>query len=102
MTTTVKASVKLVAWLVTMTAMATVIGAVGPEIRDRVPPSTAAKKPTAIALYMPAAGPRPAATPKASATGSATTAAVTPPKTSPRRVCKSRVIEAAMVPAMPR
>ena len=102
MTTTVKASLKLVAWLVTMTAMATVIGAVGPEIWDRVPPNTAAKKPTAIALYMPAAGPRPDATPKASATGSATTAAVTPPKTSPRRVCKSRVIEAAMVPAMPR
>ena len=44
MTTTVRASDKLVPWLVTMTAMATVIGAVGPEIWDRVPPNTAAKK----------------------------------------------------------
>ena len=89
MTTTVRASVRFVAWVVTMTAMATVIGAVGPEICDRVPPNTAAKKPTAMALYMPAAAPRPEATPKASATGSATTAAVTPPKTSPRSVCRS-------------
>ena len=85
----VRASDKLVAWLVTITAMATVIGAVGPEFWDRVPPNTAAKKPIAIALYRPAAGPRPDATPKASATGSATTAAVTPPKMSPRSVCRS-------------
>ena len=48
-TTTVKASARLDAWLVTMTAMATVMGAVGPEICARVPPNTDAKKPTAIA-----------------------------------------------------
>ena len=72
-----------------MTAIATVIGAVGPEIWDRVPPKIAAKKPIAIAPYRPAAAPRPEATPKAIATGSATTAAVTPPKISPRSVCKS-------------
>ena len=32
-----------------MTAMATVIGAVGPEICDRVPANIEAKKPVAIA-----------------------------------------------------
>ena len=32
-----------------ITAMATVIDGVGPEICDRVPPKTEAKKPTAIA-----------------------------------------------------
>ena len=37
------------AWLVTMTAIATVMGPVGPEIWDLVPPKTDAKKPTAIA-----------------------------------------------------
>ena len=49
MTTTVKASARLFAWVVTMTAIATDIGPVGPDICDRVPPKTAAKKPTAIA-----------------------------------------------------
>ena len=32
-----------------MTAIATAIGPVGPEIWERVPPNTAAKNPTAIA-----------------------------------------------------
>ena len=35
--------------MVTMTAIATDIGPVGPDIWDFVPPNTAAKKPTAIA-----------------------------------------------------
>ena len=74
----------MAAWLVMMTAMATDMGAVGPDIWERVPPNTAAKNPTAIAPYRPAAAPRPEATPNASATGSATTMDVTPPKTSPR------------------
>ena len=72
-----------------ITAMATAIGAVGPEICDRVPPNTAAKNPTAIAPYRPAAAPNPDATPKASETGSATTAEVRPPKRSPRSVSRS-------------
>ena len=67
-----------------MTAMATVIGAVGPVIWDRVPPNIGAKKPVAMAPYRPAAAPSPEATPNASATGSATTVAVMPPKRSPR------------------
>ena len=83
--TIVKTSVRLSACVVTMTAIATAIGPVGPEICDFVPPNTAAKKPTAIAPYSPATAPSPDATPKASATGSPTTAAVTPPKTSPRK-----------------
>ena len=37
------------AWVEMITAMATVIDGVGPEICDRVPPNTEAKKPTAIA-----------------------------------------------------
>ena len=85
----VKASDILLAWAVTTTAIATAIGPVGPDICDRVPPNTAAKKPTAIAPYMPASAPKPDATPKANATGSPTTAAVIPPKTSPRNVCRS-------------
>ena len=40
---------RLDAWLVSTTAIATVIGAVGPEICERVPPNTDAKKPTAMA-----------------------------------------------------
>ena len=88
-TTTAKASPSVEACVVTMTAMATVMGAVGPEIWKRVPPNTEAKKPTAITPYRPAAAPRPDATPKASDTGSATTAEVRPPKMSPRRVRRS-------------
>ena len=49
MMTMVNASARLSACAVTMTAIATDIGPVGPEIWDRVPPKTAAKKPTAIA-----------------------------------------------------
>ena len=45
----VNASARLSAWLVTMTAIATDIDPVGPDIWDFVPPNTAAKKPTAIA-----------------------------------------------------
>ena len=85
----VNASARLSAWLVTMTAIATDIGAVGPDICERVPPNTATKKQTEIAPYIPAIAPRPDATPKARASGSPTTAAVTPPKRSPRRVCGS-------------
>ena len=67
-----------------MTAMATVMEGVGPEIWNRLPPKTEAKKPTAIAPYRPAAAPSPETTPKASDTGSATTAEVIPPVRSPR------------------
>ena len=62
-TTMVKASSRLLAWLPTITAMATVIGAVGPEMSAGAPPNTAATKPLATALYRPAIGPAPAATP---------------------------------------
>ena len=91
MMTMVNASARLSAWLATITAIATVIEPVGPEMSERVPPNTAAKKPTEIAPYIPAAGPSSApntAKPKASATGRLTTAAVMPPMTSPRRVCR--------------
>ena len=69
-----------------MTVIATVIGAVGPEIWERVPPNTAAKKPTAMAPCNPATAPIPEATPRARATGSATTVEVSPPNRSPRNV----------------
>ena len=49
MMTMVKAAARLSAWSVTTTAMATAIGPVGPDIWERVPPKTAAKKPTAMA-----------------------------------------------------
>ena len=65
-------------------AITTVIGPVGPEICEGVPPKRAAKKPTKIAPYNPAIAPAPEETPKASARGKATTAAVMPPKRSPR------------------
>ena len=84
--TIVNAPARLSAWLATMTAMTTAMGPVGPDIWERVPPNTAAKKPTAIAPYIPARAPKPDATPKASATGRPTTAEVTLPKTSPRKV----------------
>ncbi len=48
-TTTVSASARVFAWLVTMTAMATVMGAVGPDICDRVPPNIEANRPVAMA-----------------------------------------------------
>ena len=86
MMTMVNASARLPAWLVTMTAIATAIGPVGPDICDFVPPNTAAKNPTATAPYIPAIAPSPDATPNASDTGNPTTAAVTPPKMSPRNV----------------
>ena len=73
-------------WVVITTAMAIVMGPVGPDIWVRVPPNTAANNPTPIAPYKPAAAPSPVATPNARATGSATTADVTPPKRSPRKV----------------
>ena len=85
MMTIVKASAMLSEWAATMTAMATVIEPVGPDMSPRVPPNTAAKKPTEIAPYIPAAGLRPAARPNANATGRLTTAAVMPPRMSPRR-----------------
>ena len=47
--TIVNALGRLSALAVTITAMATDIGPVGPEICERVPPNTAAKNPTAIA-----------------------------------------------------
>ena len=87
--TTVRASVKVLAWVVTMTAMATVIDGVGPDICDLVPPNADAKKPTAMAPYNPAAAPRPDAMPKANATGSATTVEVSPPNRSPLKVLRS-------------
>ena len=49
-TTTVRASGRVDAWLAMMTAMAIVIGPVGPEIWDLVPPNTAAKNPIAMTL----------------------------------------------------
>ena len=48
--TMLNASAMFPACCVTTTAMATVIGPVGPEICEGVPPKTAAKKPTAMAL----------------------------------------------------
>ena len=56
------------------------------EARDM---NAAAKKPTAIAPYRPAAAPRPEAMPKPNDSGSATTIDVTPPKRSPRSVSRS-------------
>ena len=50
MITTIMASASVAEWVVRIAAMATVMGAVGPEICERVPPNTAAKNPTAIAL----------------------------------------------------
>ncbi len=49
MITIVKASAMLSAWAATMTAIATVMEPVGPDMSDRVPPNTAVKKPTEIA-----------------------------------------------------
>ena len=49
MMTMVNAAARLSAWRVTTTAIATAMGPVGPEIWERVPPNTAAKKPTAMA-----------------------------------------------------
>ena len=77
------------AWVVTMTAMATVMDGVGPEICERVPPNTEANKPTAMAPYIPAAAPSPEAMPNPSATGNATIADVMPPNRSPRNVFRS-------------
>ena len=48
-TTMAKASPTVDAWVVSTTAMVIVMGPVGPEIWVRVPPKTAAKKPTPIA-----------------------------------------------------
>ena len=42
-------------------AKTTIIGPVGPEIWEGVPPKSAAKKPTSIAPYTPAMGPAPEA-----------------------------------------
>ena len=95
-TTTVSASVRSDAWVVRMTVMATVIGAVGPEIWDLVPPNTAAKKPTAIAPWRPATAPMPEATPSARATGRATTVAVNAPNRSPRKVATSYLTPEAL------
>ena len=49
MMTIVNAWARLSAWVATTTAIAMAMGPVGPDICDRVPPNTAAKKPTAIA-----------------------------------------------------
>jgi hypothetical protein len=68
--------------------MTTVIGPVGPETWEGVPPNRAAKKPTNTAPYSPVMGPAPEATPNARARGKATIAAVTPPNKSPRRLLK--------------
>ncbi|MDE2770900.1 MAG: hypothetical protein OXI44_06970, partial [Bacteroidota bacterium] len=84
MTTIISASVRLSAWLVRIAAMATIIGAVGPEIWARVPPKTAAKNPTAMALYNQAGAPIREAKPNPRATGSVITMLVRPPKKSPR------------------
>ena len=88
MITMVKALVKSSAYRVTITAMATDMGPVGPETCDLEPPKTEAKKPTATAAYNPGRGPSPLATPKANATGNPTTAAVTPPNRSPLKASR--------------
>ena len=49
-TTTANASARVDACVVITTAIATVMGPVGPEIWERVPPNTDAKNPTAITL----------------------------------------------------
>ncbi len=63
----------------------TVIGPVGPDACVAVPPSAAARMPSAIAPYRPAAAPIPDCTPKASASGRAMTPATNPPDKSPFR-----------------
>ena len=75
-----------------MVAITTVMGPVGPEIWEGVPPNRAAKNPTKIAPYRPAVAPpsAPDETPKARANGKATMAAVMPPKKSPRKFLKWR------------
>ena len=83
--TIVNASAKLFAECVITTAIATAIGAVGPDTMAGVPPKIAANKAIAIAAYIPATAPTPDATPKAVAIGNAITAAVIPPKISPFR-----------------
>ncbi len=77
--------------------MTTVIGPVGSEMSVGVPPNIAANKPTRIAPYSPATGPAPEATPKASAIGKETTAAVKPPKISPLRVFRLKVLNMRLV-----
>ena len=49
MMTIAKASAMLSEWLATITAMATVIEPVGPDMSARVPPNKAANRPTEIA-----------------------------------------------------
>ena len=78
-------------------AITTVIGPVGPEICEGVPPNRAAKKPTIIAPYKPAVAPAPEAIPKARARGRATTDAVTPPNTSPRRFLKCKPLPSCII-----
>ena len=60
-----------------------VIGPVGPDTCEGVPPKIAAKKPVIIAPYSPASAPAPEASPIARAKGNATMAAVIPPVISP-------------------
>ena len=79
----VNASARESAEWVTITAMATIIGAVGPDTMARVPPNIAAQTAIAIAAYNPACAPTPDATPKAIDKGRAMIAAVIPPKMSP-------------------
>ena len=65
--------------------MITVIGPVGPETWEGVPPRGAAMKPRAMAPQRPAIAPAPEVRPKAMASGRATTAVVMPPVRSPRQ-----------------
>ena len=58
------------------------MGPVGPDTCVLVPPNIAAKKPTAIAPYIPDIAPTPDATPKARANGKATIAVVKPARRS--------------------
>ena len=71
-----------------ITIATAIIGAVGPDIWVSVPPNNAAKKPTNMAPYNPALGPRPELTPNANAKGNATIPAVIPPKRSPLKCLK--------------
>ena len=69
-------------YLIANPAMITVMGPVGPEICNGVPPNKEAINPKTIAPMRPAVGPKPEAIPNAKANGNATIAEVNPPKIS--------------------
>ena len=69
-----------------MKATTTVIAPTGELICVSVPPNTTAINPRIIAVYIPAMGPNPVATPYAKATGRVTIPAEIPPNKSCRKL----------------